>query len=243
MDGGRFVAGLVWLLEVAIGSAAFAQRPSVVVVTTAEADSKDFIGKVQVSVDGRIATTDDLGEVVFGGVASGRHRVQARRLGFAPLTTDIVCTGTDTLRVTFMMRRSDQMLDTQHVREQRIATELSEFEGRRALGVGQFLTRDELDKFAGRELATHLAARFHGTRMQMGKVGGTQYLMSTQGDVNPRDGGCVTKVFLDGLRRDPDLSDIRPENLAGVEFYSVANIPAEYRSGAPCGVLLLWTRF
>jgi len=243
MAGARFVARFALLLDVAIGSVAFAQKPSVVVVTTAEAESKDFIGKVQVSLDGRIATTDDLGEVAFSGIAAGRHRVQARRLGFAPLTTDVVCTGTDTLRVTFMMRRSDQMLDTQHVREQRIATGLSEFEGRRALGVGQFLTRDELDKFAGRELATQLASRFHGTRMQMGKTGGTQYLMSTQGIGLHDIAGCVTKVFLDGLHHDSDLSDIRPETLAGAEFYNVASIPAEYRSGAPCGVLLLWSRF
>jgi hypothetical protein len=212
-------------------------------VTTAEAESKDFISKVEVSLDDRISTTDDLGEVVFSGIAPGRHRVQARRFGFAPLTTDILCTGTDTLRVTFMMRRSDQMLDTQHVREQRVSMELGEFEGRRALGFGRFLTRDELDKFAGRELATQLAARFPGTRMQMGKIGGTQYLMSTQG-VGLRDiGGCVTKVFLDGVHRDSDLSDIKPESLAGVEFYNGSNVPAEYRSGAPCGVLLLWSRF
>jgi hypothetical protein len=67
--------------------------------------------------------------------------------------------------------------------------------------------------------------------------------MSTQGIGLHDIAGCVTKVFLDGLHHDSDLSDIRPETLAGAEFYDVANIPSEYRSGAPCGVLLLWSRF
>jgi hypothetical protein len=238
MAGVRLAATFIcWFGGFATASTASAQkRQTVVFVTTAEAESKDFIAKVEVSLDDRISTTDDLGEVVFGGIAPGRHHVRARRLGFAPLTTDIMCTAGDTLRVTLMMRRSDQMLDTQHVREQRISMELREFEGRRALGFGRFLTRDELDKFAGRELATELAARFPGTRMQMGKTGGTQYLMTTRG-------GCVTRVFLDGLHRDSDLSDIKPETLAGVEFYNGSNIPAEYGSGAPCGVLLLWSRY
>ena len=240
MAGVRFATTFIcWLGAFAVGSVASGQkRPTVVAVTTAEAESKDFIGKVEVSLDDRISMTDDLGEVVFSGIALGRHRVRARRLGFAPLATDIVCTGGDTLRVTLMMRRSDQMLDTQVVREQRISIELREFEGRRALGFGRFLTRDELDKFAGREVATQLAARFPGTRMQMGKTGGTQYLVTTRGGM-----GCVTKVFLDGLRHDSDLSDIKAESLAGVEFYNGSNIPAEYGSGAPCGVLLLWSRY
>jgi len=38
------------------------------------------------------------------------------------------------------------------------------------------------------------------------------------------------------------MPDLKPQSLAGVEFHNETTIPAEYRSGNVCGVLLLWTK-
>jgi hypothetical protein len=228
------------LIGIAAGSAASAQNsPTAIAVTTINADSKSVVGAVEINVDGRNATTDTSGQVVISGLVPGRHHVQARHLGFQPVSAYVECTEGETLRVRLMMRQSGPMLDTQHVVARGASVGLREFEERRALGEGRFLTREEIDKFAGRELATQLAVRLPETRVQVGRTGG-RYLMSlrTLGGA----AGCVSRVFLDGLRHDPDLTTIRPESLAGVEFYQGTNIPAEFRAGAPCGVLVLWSR-
>jgi hypothetical protein len=240
MSSGYRVITVVGLVAIAVGSAAYAQSsPTAIAVTTIDADSKKVVGAVEVNVDDRRAATDTSGQVVFSGLEPGRHHIQARRLGFQPVSAYVECSEGETLRVRLMMRRSDLVLDTQRVVARGAPNGLRDFEERRALGEGRFLTREEIDKFAGRELATQLAVRLPETRVQVGRTGG-RYLMSlrTLGGA----GGCVSKVFLDGLRHDPDLTTIRPESLAGVEFYQGTNIPAEFRSGAPCGVLVLWSR-
>jgi len=64
---------------------------------------------------------------------------------------------------------------------------------------------------------------------------------------------CYADVYIDGaimwmagIGTKPlfDINQYRPGELAGVEYYpGGASIPAKYnRTGAGCGVLLIWTR-
>jgi hypothetical protein len=64
---------------------------------------------------------------------------------------------------------------------------------------------------------------------------------------------CFMDVYLNGAMiydsRHPenglfDVNSVPPEHIAGIEVYtSAAQIPAKYnRTGAGCGVLLIWTR-
>jgi len=228
------------LIGIAAGSTSSAQNGATAIAVTAiDADSRKVLGGVEISIDGRTATTDTLGQAQISGLESGRRHVQARRLGFQPVSAYVECTEGETLRVRLLMRRSGPVLDTQRVVAKGASPGLRDFEERRALGEGRFLTREDIDKFAGRELATQLAVRFPETRIQVGRMGG-RYLMALRstGDA----AGCVCRVFLDGLRHDADLTSIRPESLAGIEFYQGSNIPVEFRAGAPCGVLVLWSR-
>jgi hypothetical protein len=60
-------------------------------------------------------------------------------------------------------------------------------------------------------------------------------------------GRCPIQVYRDGMRSGPpqeatDLSDLKPQELLGVEFYNESSTPATYRSGNVCGVLLIWTK-
>jgi hypothetical protein len=56
--------------------------------------------------------------------------------------------------------------------------------------------------------------------------------------------GCIVQTYLDDILLDEaDFDIIATWDLAGVEYYSGAQIPARYRiSGAACGVMLLWSR-
>ena len=62
-------------------------------------------------------------------------------------------------------------------------------------------------------------------------------------------GQCPPLVYLDGTlwgsTLDFDINQIDPDILQGIEAYSgPAQVPAEFnRTGAECGVILIWTRF
>ena len=54
---------------------------------------------------------------------------------------------------------------------------------------------------------------------------------------------CFVQVYLDGLKLNSDIELIRTQDLYGVEYYTGASVPVQYRiSGAACGVLLAWSR-
>jgi hypothetical protein len=55
---------------------------------------------------------------------------------------------------------------------------------------------------------------------------------------------CPVRVYLDDMDlTEQDFDVIRTWDLAGVEYYTGASVPARYRvSGSACGVLLLWSR-
>jgi len=56
--------------------------------------------------------------------------------------------------------------------------------------------------------------------------------------------GCIVQTYLDDVLLDEaDFDIIATWDLAGVEYYSGAQIPVRYRiSGSACGVMLLWSK-
>jgi hypothetical protein len=56
--------------------------------------------------------------------------------------------------------------------------------------------------------------------------------------------GCIVQTYLDDILLDEaDFDIIATWDLAGVEYYSGAQVPVRYRiSGAACGVMLLWSK-
>lgn len=223
------------------------------VATVADASSRDFLSGVEVSIAPlrRSTKTDLLGEARIAGIAAGQYRVEARLLGYQPEAIDLPFRSADTIRVTFLLTRIATSLDTTRVTAASVPGHLSEFETRRSLGTGRFLTEAELMAGANSDLGRLLAQRFPGLRAVSGAGGQGTYLFSTRGRTvrgkSPNAGLCPIQVYRDGMRSGPpqeatDLSDLKPQSLSGVEFYNETSIPAEYRSGNACGVLLLWTK-
>lgn len=60
-----------------------------------------------------------------------------------------------------------------------------------------------------------------------------------------KNAGCPVKLFLDDVDLgEEDFDIVRTWDLAGVEYYTGASMPARYRvPGSACGVLLLWSRW
>lgn len=244
----KLVAGLIVSVGF-VGQAARVAAQSTLVVTVADAASKDYLpgADVRVVEVQRSAKTDFFGEARISGLAAGQYRIEARLLGYKAEAVTLPFGSTDTLRLTFLLTRIVTTLDTTRVTAANVPSQLSEFEARRALNNGRFLSDSELTASANSDLGRLIAQRFPGLRALNGPAGQGTYLFSNRGDAPKRPRGCPVQVYRDGVRLNApqeaaDLSDFRPQSLLGVEFYNEASIPAEYRSGTVCGVLLLWTK-
>jgi hypothetical protein len=252
MRAGALAPALLSLVAIA-GRADRANGQATLVATVADASSQTFLPGADIRVVqlGRSAKTDIFGEAVLTRLAAGQYRIEARLLGYKPEAIDLPLRSPDTVRVTFLLTRIPAILDTTRVTAATVPSHLSEFEARRALGTGRFLSDSELTAAADVDLARLIAQRIPGLNAVSGPSGHGTYLFSTRGgNVNGRRmnaGRCPVQVYVDGQRsgapQDPtDLTDFRPQALAGVEFYNESSTPAEYRSGNVCGVLLLWTK-
>jgi carboxypeptidase family protein len=252
----RFGTTLVLSLMAAAGSVSRANAlapQATLVATVVDASSKDFLPAVEVRLVqlGRSAKTDFLGEARVAGVATGQYRIEARLLGYKPEAVDLPFRSPDTLRVTFLLMRIATTLDTTRVTAQNVPSHLSEFETRRSLGTGRFLTETELSAAANSDLGRLIAERFPGLLAVSGSAGQGTYLFSTRGGTVKGKAAnanrCPIQVYRDGMRSGApqeatDLSDLKPQEFLGVEYYNESSTPAEYRSGNVCGVLLIWTK-
>jgi hypothetical protein len=139
------------------------------------------------------------------------------------------------------------------------------FEDHRKTGLGQFVTRDLLDNFAGAQLSTVLA-RTPGLGL-VNSRGQAAWVMATRvppslGGTNiyqPEDfekargmkAGCYAQVYLDRTLMNPgsptepfDVNSISPDRIEAIEFYSGASkLPLEYSNlNSVCGVMVIHTR-
>ena len=107
---------------------------------------------------------------------------------------------------------------------------LTEFEERRRVGLGRFLTADVLSANDDIPLVELLRLRIPGFS-------------------NPRDARvsalgpepCMS-VYLNGMLSPNALEGMHAHELVGVEFYSAVTVPPQYRQAMrSCSALLLWT--
>lgn len=126
---------------------------------------------------------------------------------------------------------------------------IAEFDERRKMGFGKFLTQDVFVKAEGRKLAEVLVGSIPGLRTFNASNG--RLLVATRGVNSPRQVRCYVQVIVDDIVRNGtgdgsfDIDQIDPATVAATEFYTVSQRPAQFnRAGnAPCGTLVVWTRY
>lgn len=212
------------------------------------------LGAADVTVVGAGArvVTGENGRFRMLQVPAGQYLLVVRRVGYAPTSGIIEVPAADTLRVSYSLARSVSMLDTIRVRERRVSMRMLEFEQRRSQGVGQFITREEIERrgslqtsdflryMRGVQVSTNTTQAFAGTQVFSRREGGG--FSSDQ-----QQQYCPMQVVLDGiiLPRYFNLDLLPPpKQIAGIEVYSgAATIPPQF--GGPdrrCGVVAVWTR-
>ena len=182
-----------------------------------------------------------------------------------------------TRRVDFWVRDGQRVADSTAISAAAKAQELKpvevsahrvairEFEERRAFGIGQFMTRAELEKQESRKTGDVLS-RMPGAHVARAGGDGSAWLATGRhsgsgrtpsGDAFDRRRGakpaCYADVWVDNTMvyawrvGEPlfDVNSLQPSQIEAIEFYSSpATTPARYlRGGSPqCGALIIWTR-
>jgi len=205
---------------------------------------------------------NDSGEFRLAGIVAGTHLVVVRQLGYAPIWARLSFADSETLETDFVLIRRVVTLDTVTATENVPAAKMRGFEERRALGIGHFITRDDLAKRENWK-TSELLAQVPGAQIFRARSG-QGFVASSRGRSTillQRDGdrsiglppACYADVYVDGVQvyagrhGQPhfDVNTVGVNQIEGIEFYAgAAEAPAQYSPGfeSGCGVLLLWTR-
>lgn len=254
----------------ALSGAARAQSDAALRGTVVDRVARTPVAGAAVNVGGSATTTNGLGTFALAGLRPGDLAVEIRAVGFLPLTARLTLEAGPMVSREFELTRIATPLDTLTVKEAGRDVRLSEFEERKKSGFGRFLDEAVLRKYESHSLG-ELVKTLPGLMVHRG-ASGQAYVSTVRAQSraflpcnptsNPCDGQppfaptglCYADVYVDGVvvwqaglgagRGLFDINQYRPEDVAGVEYYpGGATIPSKYnRTGAGCGVLLIWTR-
>lgn len=188
--------------------------------------------------------TDDDGSFHLGGLAAGRHLLEIRAIGYAPVrrVTVLRADATDTINV--WLTRMVQVLDTVSTTAQRDAFRTG-FHARRARSAGGHFITPEMILASGTRRVSEMLASVPGVRVR--KAGQVSIVELTGRGVRTLK-GCPVAYVLDGMAYEPSANvgldgEIGLDDIQAIEVYDAAATPVQFsRLGASCGVVLLWTR-
>jgi hypothetical protein len=192
----------------------------------------------------RLGRANALGEAVIRDVPQGPQRMRVRRLGYAPAELDVAVVG-DTSGAVFRLQKSAIQLGAVNIEAQALPARMKDYETRKKMGIGRFLTDVDLEKDRDRDFQLALTTRFPGLKTLIDNEG-HRVLASTRDHLGMNGvSPCYTTIYLDDSmleRADADM--IRTWDLAAVEYFSGDQVPARYRTKEySCGVLLLWSKW
>lgn len=190
-------------------------------------------------------STGESGRFRITDIPPGTYIVVVRRLGYAPLPSALSVAPGDTTRASFALLEQQLTLEKVVVSAATATGPLSEFETRRAAGVGQFMTEGGIEKLnmAG---TSGLLRTFHSVAVVPNAVLNSRLLPTLK---------CPMQFFVDGVaisvnNVERDLPT--PHEIAGIEVHAnTSTVPLQYaslgggtpgRGGGSCGVILIWTR-
>lgn len=253
-----FCVALAAVLQMPVALSALAQGRAVLDGRVHDAAGLP-IDNAEVAVVDRKARTNAQGVFSLDKIPAGAHEIRVRHVGYTPLTIQATFSGSDTVFHRIMLTRL-VALDSVVVTERR--SPIPGFEERRARGGGQFITREELEKPAGRKMADVLR-RVPGMRIMTDpRSRGESFAITSRGAITMRGSNptCYVHVYVDdvavfsGTDRQPrssggvdqryNINSLSPPEIEAIEYYAGgASVPAKYnRTGSACGVLLIRTR-
>lgn len=249
--------GRIWQHDLTVGHDAAGLATLVAVATDATSGAplaNAVVSLTGVNVQG---VTDDAGRVTLGQVPPGTHTLVVRRIGYEILERVVTVSSSDTVRLapkalalTAIPFVLDTVVATGELEGQRWL-EMVGFVERRKAGFGDFITRQEFERYVPSE-TTDILRRLsavgvrpnpnYGRPWAGGRLDPRRWIIG-QGDA------CPALFFLDGAFIG-DASYVEPEYLLdvnqieAVEAYSgPSQMPVMFnRTGSQCGAVAFWTR-
>jgi hypothetical protein len=186
-------------------------------------------------------TTDSLGGFRLREIVKGRAVIVVRRIGFRPITSQLVFREGDSLEVDFLLVPNPQVLPDVRVAATLTSRKLEEFEERRRFGIGHFLDSADIAKSGGSRLTDKLR---HLPGLAVRSLGRECGVFSTRGQSSLLQ-SCPVRLALDGAYVSGfRIDDIQSSEVAAVEWYAgPAQMPARFNSSrSACGFLMIWLK-
>ena len=181
-------------------------------------------------------------------IPAGEYLLIVKRVGFSPVSGVIEVPANDTLRLAYTLERINETLPTVVITEKSPSSRLTEFEQRRRVGMGEFMTAAEIAE-RNSVYTTELMRNFKTVNVSPSTTGAiTEYFaLSHREGGNPQLGACPMQVYLDEIPLPTPFNlDLlpSPRELAGIEVYSgSATIPPQFNGmNRGCGAILVWTK-
>ncbi len=181
-------------------------------------------------------------------VPEGRYLVIVKRVGYRPASDVVDVVARDTARLSYTLENADVKLNPVVTNDRAPTIKMQEFDQRRRLGQGEFMTQLEI-KERNPVFSTELFRKFKSVYVAPSTSSSiTQYYaFSAREGGNPQTGACTMQIVLDRVPLpQPFNLDLlpSPKDLFGIEVYAgSATVPLEYSGvNRGCGVILVWTR-
>jgi hypothetical protein len=209
--------------------------------------------------------TDARGQFRLFGIPPGRHAVVIRKIGYGTAVDSISFVANDMVRRQVVLTAMTT-LDPVVVMSERNDRFMKAFDERRRLGLGQFITRDDLARSGAASVPAVLSqlrgikmVRTGTTRAYIGSSRGrkslncpsVEYEDLTRSEPVRDPSCCYAAVYLDrmplyrgGAGVVPNVWRLLPDNIEAIEYYAgPAQTPAEYADlNSTCGVVVIHTR-
>jgi len=182
-------------------------------------------------------------------VPAGQYLVIVKRVGYHPASSAVEVAASDTLRLAYSLEKlRPEELDAVVITAKSPSIRMAEFEARRKLGIGEFMTSAEIEE-RNSAFSTELFRKFKSINVSPNHAGPiTQYYaLSAREGGNPSLGACPMQVYLDQVPLpSPFNLDLLPppKQIAGIEAYAgAATIPPQFSGmNRGCGVIMVWTK-
>jgi hypothetical protein len=179
--------------------------------------------------------SDRQGRFQHAALRAGMYLVEVRRMGYQPRTWEVAVPEQEVAKVVFELEPAPAVLPPVTV-EGQLDTWLKSFEERRALGRGQFITRQDIER-RGAPTLGDLLRTVNGLRTYCDRNGICAIRMT-------RWINCIPEYFQDGI---PVFAATAERyfvgDIYGIEIYNLSEVPTEFqRTNLKCGVIAIWTR-
>ncbi|HVX39304.1 MAG TPA: carboxypeptidase-like regulatory domain-containing protein [Gemmatimonadaceae bacterium] len=178
----------------------------------------------------------------------GQYLLFVKRVGYRPTSGVVDVAANDTVRLSYTLEPAVVTLGTVVTTEKVQSDRMKGFEARRTLGVGHFMTQEQIEAHNA-VYPTELFRGFQEINVSPNRqsVNTEYYALSAREGGNPSVGACPMQVVLDDVPLPTPFNlDLLPppKDLAGIEIYAGASeIPQQFNGyNRGCGLILVWTR-